>query len=263
MEEAELRCCKEWSSAQHQRIQEIQDICQGFDSGRISQVDCDVCFGYLTNSTCSFKHGLYWPLKPLVDQVPADTMTLGSVMRQGRCRMLSMRQKRVLGAAMAMGTLQFYDTPWLDKQWCMEDITIFESSGRLVAEHPFLSLKDGHISSLVRVAAPRFTPCRLIRQETIFALGIFLIELVLDKPFVAMKLPEDSADGTTLADFYAADRLLQEVYHQAGPRYGDIVRRCIRFEFDHYSCDLEDPDLLGKIFTTVVGALEQEVENLT
>jgi hypothetical protein len=86
---------------------------------------------------------------------------------------------------------------------------------------------------------------RTIRNPTLFALGVLLIELCLGKPLEELKLPTElNADGSTspLFDWTTADRLVEDVYLEGGSRYGDAVRHCVRCDFDRRGASLEDED---------------------
>lgn len=87
----------------------------------------------------------------------------------------------------------------------------------------------------------------------------------MEKPFEMLVGPEDlRPDGTKheLSDFYTADRLIDEVYLRAGDRYGDVVRRCVRCEFDHHKSSLTDAGFRRKVYEGVVAVLEMEVADL-
>ena len=100
------------------------------------------------------------------------------------------------------------------------------------------------------------------RNPAIFTLGVTLIEI-----FFQMSLSElyDASDldakGNPHAytSFLAANRLSQDsIYHEAGKTYGDVVRRCIRCEFDVQddAIDIRRPDFRKTFLDAVVKPLE-------
>ena len=78
----------------------------------------------------------------------------------------------------------------------------------------------------------------LIRNQTIFSLGILLIELCLNVPFEQLRREAQSGDlttslgiGPTTDDYHIADLQVQRVYLEAGDDHGYAVQRCLRCEF--------------------------------
>jgi hypothetical protein len=79
----------------------------------------------------------------------------------------------------------------------------------------------------------------IIRNRTLFALGILLIELCLNAPIA--KLRQECYAGSLSAslgiaaapldDYEVANTCMQRVYLEAGDLYGYAVQRCLRCEF--------------------------------
>jgi hypothetical protein len=74
-----------------------------------------------------------------------------------------------------------------------------------------------------------------IINKTLFALGIVLIELCLNKPFEDLRAAADSQNPNRLAniidDFQIANDVIDDVYREGGDEYGYVVQRCLRCEF--------------------------------
>ncbi|CAJ2511461.1 Uu.00g070860.m01.CDS01 [Anthostomella pinea] len=78
-----------------------------------------------------------------------------------------------------------------------------------------------------------------IRNKILFALGIFLIELCLNKTFEEIRRESQAASHSSstdlpssiVDDFEIADRQLDRIYLDAGNSYGYAVQRCLRCEF--------------------------------
>jgi hypothetical protein len=109
---------------------------------------------------------------------------------------------------------------------------------------------------------------RIIRNRTLYALGISLIELWYGKPLSELYKPEDGpqASGDPRIDLITgwntADRLVDELYSEAGEKYSDAVRRCIRCDFDRRSSSLEDAAFQNDVYQGVVAQLKENFDFL-
>ena len=73
---------------------------------------------------------------------------------------------------------------------------------------------------------------KLILKATVFALGIFLIELCTNKSFTEIRQAGEAATPASLLDDYqTALSNLDEVYRLAGDAYGYAAERCVKFSF--------------------------------
>lgn len=77
-----------------------------------------------------------------------------------------------------------------------------------------------------------------IRNKTLFALGILLIKLCLNRPFEDIRaewLHSTGADPTSAStivdDYEIANLQADSIYLEAGDSYGYAVLRCLRCEF--------------------------------
>lgn len=78
----------------------------------------------------------------------------------------------------------------------------------------------------------------LIINKSLFALGVLLIELALNRPFEELRTDvmssEPSASNrsyTTVDTYQVATSLIDRVYDEQGTQYGYVVQRCLRCEF--------------------------------
>lgn len=144
---------------------------------------------------------------------------------------LNRRKRFEIAAAAAWATLLLYDTPWLNETWDKEGLYFFLEKNTmndgLQAANPFVS------RMLDKAKGAHRFQSKLIRNETIFALGILLIELCLNRSFDELCREENLGSGgtTILEEFEMANLLLDRVFLDAGDLYGDACRLCIRFEF--------------------------------
>lgn len=85
---------------------------------------------------------------------------------------------------------------------------------------------------------------RIIRNQTLYALGILLIELLYGKPIEQLGSAEDiNCQGTPGVAWCTAVRLIDEdIFSQGGPRYRDVVRRYIRCDFNTQDSKLDSEE---------------------
>ena len=167
-----------------------------------------------------------------------------------------------IALTVASSVLQLYKTPWLRKDWNKHDILIDES-GDTYGDQAYVS---GAFSTAAtaRQEGQRQMMYDLVRNETLFSLGILLIELCLGQSFESLRSPEDPLNAQKTPDIFtdwsAANRLLGSVYGEAGARYGDATRRCIRCEFDERETTLDNENLRQKFYDGVIIPLEDDVK---
>ena len=142
-----------------------------------------------------------------------------------------------LSLILSSSVLQLHKTPWLSEKWGKNDILFLEgTSGTYVSSFLSASKVPPQDLSTPSKALP------VVRNQTIFALGVILIELCLGAALESMRNSEDLGDDgnpNALTDYMTASRLVNEVYDEGGGRYGDAVRRCINCEFDQRKASLE------------------------
>ncbi|KAK3714700.1 hypothetical protein LTR37_007680 [Vermiconidia calcicola] len=255
-------------NAQQERLNldEIGDLCSSIE--QLLAVDCGVCLGYLSDKPTARRHGLFWPQKPILDRTSIESLSLGAVLTQhsrNQSRKLSVTDSRHLALSLALGMLRLHDTPWLRQRWNHNDIMLFTQNGNILADDPFISTQMSSLGLLSNCGAMEDDRCAArsaVRNETLFALGIILIELCMEQSFEHLAAPEDfSLDGTRHApsDFLTACRLEDQIYDKAGGRYGGAVRRCIHCDFDQRKTSLADDAFRAAVYDNVVTVLEEDV----
>jgi hypothetical protein len=217
--------------------------------------------GYLANTLPRTRLGLFRPQTPILNKDSFNMLSLGDILdkKQGAPR-LSVASRQRLAASLAIGLLRLHGTPWLDKQWGRREITFFSNGGRVLVEHPFLSTKLD-ASSTHPSPGIYFTPSAAIRNESLFALGIILIELCLHRPFEDLLLPADlNADGTKHAttEYCAALRLLDTITGEASLEYVEVTRQCIECHFNQGAASLDNEIFRDAVYDNVVTVLEEE-----
>lgn len=230
------------------------------------------CVGYL------FDHGrkpfgiyLCQPLKAKCDEQRITSLTdilrnncptpsqnfigSGNILRRGdRLRM---------ALTIASSVLQLYQTPWLRENWNRNDIKIGGSAKDAFYEEAYIS--KSFSETTCQTSTQQNPLAHLVRNETLFALGILLIELCFGRPFETMRSSKDplgvNSAPDIMTDWSAATRLMSSVNNEAGRRYGDVVRRCIYCEFDKLNTTLENDEFRQAVYDGVVAPLEDDMKD--
>jgi hypothetical protein len=182
-------------------------------------------------------------------------------------RRLTQQDKLKVAVDLASSVLQLYKTPWMDERWGKEDVFFIHRPGASPAsiyEHPFVCRK---FTTTQPATTQTSTPgaCRVIRNQTLFTLGILLIELWYGKSIDELQIPRDrDCVGTPGVEWCTADRLIEEeIEFEAGKRYSDAVRRCIRCDFDRKDMSLDNESFQHAVYDGVVALLEKTLQHFT
>ena len=167
----------------------------------------------------------------------------------------------VLALTLASSVLQLYKTPWLREYWDKNDIMISGDCIRDVREQVYVSRSfpptKGDSSNQAFMLP--------LRNVTLFALGIVLIELCLGQTLESMRGFEDQLDSSgnanVLTDWSTANRMTEAVYSEAGTRYGDAVRRCLHCDFDQRNTSLDNDAFRQAVYDGVVAPLQEDVND--
>lgn len=160
--------------------------------------------------------------------------------------------------------LSLRDTPWMQNMWSKSDITLISKDGKLLSQHPFISQDvKAQVQTVANTSTPSGIAAMLIKNRTLFSLGIILTELCMGKPMDDLHEPDElNADGSKgeLSDFQTADRLLriEVISDKFGKRYSDVVRRCIHCELDEAKKSLEDLGFRKAVYNKVLVELEED-----
>ncbi|KAK4629102.1 hypothetical protein CLAFUW4_07777 [Fulvia fulva] len=252
------------TALQQKNVAEIQDLCNSIHTLKSQQ--CGICLGYLVGSANSHRHGLYWPKDRLVDQASFSVCTLASILKEPSCtrRKLNSADAHRLAIPLASGMLRLHDTPWLSPGWSKQDISLIRHNGKVLSEHAFISQN----MSLPKTTPPPSSTSTdkvaslLIRNPTLFALGIILIELCMGKSIDELhEADELDANGSknALSEYRTADRLIQmeEISDRLGSRWNDVVRRCIYCDLNQSKVSLQDRSFQQAVHSDIVGELEE------
>lgn len=232
------------------------------------QITTCACLGFLaSNNMVTNSASIIPPVAGLNRSrhivVPVQTLLPVSAGQKGRLRA---RGRRRIALIASYNLLELYSTPWLQDLIYWKKIGLLRGDDGSVIDLPFIS-KD-IVPSAGTSGQPLHTdPVSLacIRNEWVYALGVFLVELCLGKSISQLQEPGDEIPGGVLpflTEFRTASRLIEVVEDQAGVRYGAAVRRCIRCDFDERVYDLDDERFCQAFYKGVVACLEDDVRQI-
>ncbi len=247
----------------------IPNLCYHLTRQPITRVSSH-CIGFLQKTT-TFKHMVYIPM----NDVPpvATTRTLEDALRAAKdsSEGIPLPEKLGLAKLLALAVLKYHSTPWLNSQWQSQDVVFFNvrDFSRDPLRMPFLqssvltqareasgATADHEHTIDRRTVAQGKKPMRShIRNQTLYNLGIMLIELAYDSPFKDLQTVEDD-QGDSLTLHWAAERLGESVRRVLGQRYAEAVKICLHCGFGP-SDDLDDLELQQDFFSKVVQKLEK------
>jgi len=245
-------------------LQPIQDLCSAI--GTLQKPQRDVCFSLLANEIVKQKYGvLITPTKqPPPDRNMWSVSSLRTVLKDPK---FTRRDRLKLSVTLASSVLQLHETPWLEKDWGKDSIFFVNRPDKTVYDQPFVS------QHLIHTASPP-TPDishqlgMIVRNPTLFALGVALIELWYKRPMADFHEEVDGSQNTgnalfdLMAQFNTADRLSKALYDEAGDTYSDAVRRCIRCDFDSRASSLDNAQLQKAVHQGVVAQLQANYDYL-
>lgn len=145
---------------------------------------------------------------------------------------LSAKQRFGIAATIAWSVLHLSCSPWLTDHWDQTQMGIFlerTHNGReVLSQHPCASYVFSPRTCHKEATTDEFN--HLVPNKTIFALGIFLIELCIGEP---VSEPQGEGAPATVVDHYQSALIrLDEVYRRAGDSYGYATERCVKFSFE-------------------------------
>ncbi|KAJ8116694.1 hypothetical protein OPT61_g1932 [Boeremia exigua] len=251
-------------------IQPTKDLCSAIETLQkphhtLQMPQRDVCLTLLENETTMLKYGLkIYPTKVLPQDLEHwSVSTLRSALQRGR--RFRRRERVYLALILASSVLQLHATPWLDDDWSIDNIYFVERPGSTSYHEPFVSRRLGFREASV-VSDRR---ARMIRNQPLFALGVALIELWYGESLSNLYESEDGeqhpkdTQSKLLTRFNTADRIADEIAHDAGAKYSDAVRRCIRCDFSLSVNSLRDVQFQKAVFQGVVTKLKESYDFMT
>lgn len=178
-----------------------------------------------------------------------------------RKEVLWQRKRCDLALALAYAVLQLEQTPWLRSSWDLTDIH-FSASG--THHHLWIS------KSLCRGTSPRGN-CEqakkqsIIKNESLFSLGVALLELACGRPLSSFQT-DDDLDGNgnqhDLTGYFIANRLTKKLHDEDGPNFASAVSDCIDPVSENREFDLKKEGFRRRYLKEVVLPLQEDYDQL-
>ena len=178
---------------------------------------------------------------------------------------LALREGERLSLALtiASSVLQLHGTQWLGDLWDRSCIMFDMVKMKGEYQGPTVFIRKVFPEPKKQPEQSLFG--HVIPNPLIYNLGIILIEICLGQTLQSFRMQEDPLDHdgkpNILTDLSSAMRLIEPVYSVAGTGYGDVVRRCIRSDFDSRRMDLTDDSFRQNVYERIVEPLEEDVKN--
>lgn len=257
-------------------LRQIENLCLAMQQCMGNIAHSQGCLGYLNHDN-QHRLGIYLPQIPRPPSSQQKVTSLANLLAstqlaQNRLliasgnQALSRGDRFGLALTVASSVLQLYNTPWLPERWDKNDILINASSSvNGIRDQAFVSQSFPAITSRLPSEENTKQIISPIRNVTLFALGIVLIELCLGQALESLRSVEDPLDAAgevnVLTDCSTAHRMMEAVYSEGGTRYGDAVRRCLYCEFDQRNTSLDNDAFRQAVYDGVVAPLEDNVKD--
>jgi hypothetical protein len=260
-------------------LSSVQSICVYMQTSLESLESSTSSFpiGYLQRSqtkdyaTHPIKHVIYPPKASKLYEQPIVSLSDALLAAQSNYGLWRPEKLR-LAKTFARAVLQFHSTPWLDENWGSQDILFFNSvdpSSRKSLGPPCLKVRlvkppvedelEVH-TVLTGWETSVSNPYLPVPNVLLFRLGVILLELALDVPFVDLqKREQKEGQSKEFIELFTARTLAlgPAVRKQMGSRYSRLVNRCLFCDFGlGGNYELENSGLQNMFYQYVVLELE-------
>lgn len=210
-----------------------------------------------SESTRTFQHFVY------TCQCPQDcinrTKSLHSILKEraDSRRREAWDAKFKLAQLLTLGVLRFRSTPWLEETLKSSDIHFLENKVKGV-NRPLSSQAPCLRARLAQRRTNAQKGLSLSRNETLFNLGVILLELGYNAPLQYLRQEEDIQEevGSLYTDFFTARRLGLSAVRELDVTYGRLVKKCLDCDFG-VGDDLESVELQNAIVVGIVNELDR------
>jgi hypothetical protein len=239
------------------------DLCMTLRNARTARPQC---YGHLVDKRTGYadRHFQVCPLGNTANSDGWSIVTLNDILegKGGHRPLVSLAEKVRLALAVASSVLQLSKTPWLPEVVTRKNVHFFRKDGHLSFRYPFL-LRDSQKRNLPPPNIATATPqgCPPLRNPTMLALGILLLEIILGQSFEQLRSPDEMVidgdlDGSIRAHA-AAHKLLERVA-TISTAYQAVVQNCIDCEDTR---GLEEEEFGQEVCSRVVMVLEAILES--
>lgn len=148
--------------------------------------------------------------------------------------MLTNKERVLLGLMLAWGVLQISPTRWLEGTWTRDNVLLVRDG----TNHPLPYISHAFQSKRRNSTSSTLTPTtsnhggKWIRNASLFALGIFLLELYYNSSIEDLAMDDEKGRGGEATAVLTAMRLSHDIQDEMGLQYAQAVRACLRADVD-------------------------------
>ena len=173
-----------------------------------------------------------------------------------------------LALTVASAVLQLHSTPWLKEKWCLDDIYFIRGNGisplfaRAYVTTSFVPANWTQ-GSTDQERQPSPQACACVANETIFALGVALIEISFGVPILSLKesIDPDLPGFPGLTEFCIATRLVNQnaIKDRDHDKYAEVVLRCVKGQLSTLATplSLEDVKVQQSFYDEIILPLQR------
>ena len=266
------------------------NICKHFEQQCCTMNGKERYLGYLSSAK-AFKHFIYAASQQSITSggsIQQSPVTLLDFIKDATDDTMTLLDQLKIAQKLAIAVLQFRSTPWLQEQWELQHLALFQTSTgntetalrtlHLSAHFPRVQKDKG---KRVQLSKGSKTPesdeldfemgkkqrdPELIELEynsilygventKICSLGIALLQIGFRKPIETLRQQQD------LHNVHTARRLAKHGTAHLGPKYKSIAQKCLSCDFRSGS-DLENEELQNAVYADVVCGLEDIIRGL-
>lgn len=227
------------------------------------------CIGFLLDeyaSSASHRHDVFVLGNAVANTHPRSLRSVLASWRQCNRRKdsgtmyFSRRERLFISASLASSVLQF-DGSWLKKHWTSQDIFFLPlgQSSTGAFNQPYLSweVSTEDDTAISRICSYPKSPVTVypLHGEIFLPLGMTLMELSLGQTWADLVKTEEMDPSETIKNLKTG---LDFVYDESGPRYGDVVRRCLFWPFDFREPTLDNDEFQQSVLDSIVMPLVED-----
>ena len=233
----------------------LYDLCEALGKGRPG---VEECYGYITDPTSISQHKFaVYPLDSCDDCDGWSTVSLHELLQTGvfkdRRDGPQLSQQLDLAATIASSMLQLHGTPWIPSALTSKNLYFIRRNGVLSYDRVYVSTNLSSHGDLISHDQQEFQS-RAIKNPTVFAIGVLLIELILCECLEDI-CPPDPSGPHRLLSLSNREKILSWVECAGTELYRNAVKNCLQCNFAAYP-SLDDEKFREEVYIHAVAPLE-------
>jgi hypothetical protein len=250
---------------ENSEVTEIDSLCsrlsQVAPEQTSSRMPSSPCLGYLSG-TDDYRYLIYKnsELNPNMK----DRSLQELLQSESKDMRLSVRNRLQLAFTLALSLLQLHSSQWITKRWRSRDVVLFREDKQKWSPYvaaAFNAIRQGQIPNTSTEVAN--IKASKLKSSAIFGLGVVLLEIGHSRLLMDPTSSEDGGDAAEQGDTGESEMrerleactqvIKKSVASELGPRYQDVVEKCILWDEDD---DLSDSAVQKSFFDKVVCELD-------